>query len=195
MKTREAFFWWCGAGVIAAVVVASQLWPLPDASARVARLSPAGVWHRSAVVELAPWEKDFFGRAAVVKQVAVVRNERVALTVVDGSRNRQAVHDPAFCFRGAGWTVDATTDVAIRNGSARLLRLHKGTATAEALFWFSDGETAYAVPWRYWMATTWRRLTFGLGGAEPVLVELISLEANPPQWTALLEHWPDLARL
>lgn len=195
MKRRESAFWWSGAGVVAALVVASQLWPLPDASARVARLSPAGVWHRTAPVDLAPWEREFFGRANVVKRVAVVRGERVALTIIDGSRNRQAVHDPEFCFRGAGWSVERGSDVVVEHGHARLLRLRRGTATAEALFWFTDGATAYAAPWRYWVMATGRRLTFGRSGAEPVLVLLTSLGDAAPDWPALLAHWPELSRL
>lgn len=195
MKTREAVCWWGGAGVIAALVVASQLWPLPDAAARISSLSPQGIWHRTAPVELAPWEKDFFGRANVVKQVAVVQRERFVLTVIDGSRNRQAVHDPEFCFRGAGWTVEERSDVIMDAGRARLLRLRQGATTAEALFWFSNGEEAFAQPARYWLAATWRRLTFGASGAEPVLVLLTSLDATPPQWPSVLLHWPELSRL
>lgn len=195
MKLPESALWWSGAGVVAALVVASQLWPLPDASARVARLSPTGVWHRTAPVELGPWERDYFGRAQVVKRIAVVQRARVALTIIDGSRNRQAVHDPEFCFRGAGWTVERASDVRVENGRARLLCLRKGTATTEALFWFSDGATALAAPWRYWVMATWRRLTFGHSGAEPVLVLLTSLDDAPPNWPSLLGHWPELSRL
>lgn len=195
MKAREPVFWWGGAGVMALLIVASQLWPLPDAAARIARLSPAGVWHRTVPVELAPWEREFFRRAEVVKRIAVVQRERFVLTVIDGSHNRQAVHDPEFCFRGAGWTIEGVTEVAVGHGNARLLRLRKDTTTAEALFWFSDGVTSFSAPWRYWIAATWRRLTFGRSGAEPVLVLLTSLDAAPPKWPSVLEHWPELARL
>jgi hypothetical protein len=195
MKARETYYWWGGAAVVAGIIVAAQLWPLPDAAARIARLSPAGVWHRSVPVELAPWEREFFRRAAVVKRMVAVQQERVVLTVIDGSHNRQAVHDPEFCFRGAGWTVEATTEVPIGSGRARLLRLRKGATTAEALFWFSDGEVSFSAPWRYWIAATWRRLTFGQSGADPVLVLLTSLDDRPPRWQSLLDHWPDLARL
>lgn len=195
MKSRETIFWWGGAGVIAALIVASQLWPLSDASARLARLSPSGVWHRTAPVELAPWERDFFQRAEVVKRIAVVQREKFVLTVIDGSRNRQAVHDPEFCFRGAGWTIEHATDVLTNTGRARLLRMRKGDSGAEALFWFTDGAGSFAAPWRYWLAATSRRLTFGCSGAEPVLVLLTSLESTPPNWPAVLEHWPELSRL
>lgn len=195
MKTREAIGWWGGAGTMAALIVASQLWPLPDASDRIARLPLHGIWHRSAPVELAGWERETFRRATVVKRIAVVQRERFALTVIDGSHNRQAVHDPEFCFRGAGWTIDSASEVAIPRGRARLLRLRKGAATAEALFWFSDGTESFAAPARYWLAATWRRLTFGASGAEPVLVLLTSLDAAPPRWEAVLTHWPELARL
>jgi hypothetical protein len=195
MKIRESQLWWFGAGVVVAVVIASQLWRLPDAESRIAQLPAGGIWHRTAPVELLPWERTFFGRAKVTKRIAVVRQERVVLTVVDGSLNRQAVHDPEFCFRGAGWTVASSAPLDLLHGRARLLQLRKGDITAEAVFWFSDGTEAFAEPWRYWAATTLRRLTFGKSGPEPVLVLLTSLDATAPKWNALLERWPDLARL
>jgi hypothetical protein len=195
MKRHETVLWWTGAAVCGAIAVASQLWPLADGSSRIASLSPNGVWHRTIEVELNSWEKDFFQRAHVVKRVAVVRGKKVALTVIDGSRNRQAVHDPEFCFRGAGWTVERTGQVALETGRARLLHLRKGDTTAEALFWFTEGAAAFAAPWRYWLTATWRRLTFGASGQEPVLVLLTSLDDVPPDWSSLLTHWTELLRL
>ena len=195
MTGAEARRWWIGAGLVALIVVSSQLWPLPDASARLGRLTPVGVWHRAAPTEIFPWEKSFFGRAQVVKQLAVVQGKRVALTVIDGSHNRRAVHDPEFCFRGAGWTVETATDLALSHGRGRRLNLRKHEDRAEAVFWFSNGREAFAEPLRYWLGTTIRRLTFGGSGDEPVLVMLISLDDTPPDWTALIQRWPDLARL
>ncbi len=195
MNRHETALWWTGAAIAGAIAVGSQLWPLPGAAARIARLTPQGVWHRTVDVELAPWETEFFRNATVLKRVAVVRRQRVALTVIDGSRNRQAVHDPEFCFRGAGWTVERSTAVALATGHARRLQLRKGETVAEALFWCADGATAFSAPWRYWAAATWRRLTFGASGPEPVLVLLTSLDNTPPDWASLLDHWTELARL
>jgi hypothetical protein len=195
MKRNETLLWWTGAAIAGAIAVASQLWPLADGASRIARLPSHGVWHRTVDVALDRWEREFFGRAQVLKRVALVQRNKVALTVIDGAHNRQAVHDPEFCFRGAGWTVERRSEVAIDIGRARLLRLRKGDTTTEALFWFTDGRAAFAAPWRYWLTATWRRLTFGVSGEEPVLVLLASLDDVPPDWSALLAHWPELARL
>jgi hypothetical protein len=183
---------------LAAAIVLATLWerfPLADASARLNRLPRASLLVESRDMPMTPTEQANFTGTSVLKRLASAGHERVILTVVDGTRNRHAIHDPVFCFRGAGWEVDSMETVALEKGDARLLRLRQGKQTAEAVYWFTDGGRQFANPMQFWWETALRRLTFGASGAEPVLVILTSTGETPPNWADLLHAWPDLQKL
>jgi hypothetical protein len=180
-----------------AVMLASLVWrfvPLSTADARLA-LVTAGPGQRLQVQPLAPWETDYFGRAHAVRWLAADRLSAMIVTVVDGSGNRRAVHDPGFCFRGAGWTVVTEAPLALPHGEARRVVLRRGADELEAVYWFSDGRRAYSSPARYWFDTTWRRLTFGRSGAEPVLVLVVPAQGRGPNWPEWLRRWPGFTQL
>jgi hypothetical protein len=165
---------------------------LPDAADRLAALPVAGLNFASRELPLTTAERDIYGRARVLKRLYQVGRQRFALVVVDGSLNRHAVHDPLYCFRGAGWTVTATRDWPVRGGAARVVTLAQGRATAEAVYWFSDGATRHASAPRYWWQTALRRLSLGRSGPEPILVLVHNLEADSGGLTTALEQVPAL---
>jgi hypothetical protein len=114
--------------------------------------------------------------------------------VVDGTRNRRAVHDPGFCFRGAGWKIESEQPFALPHGEGRLVRLSRASETAEAVYWYSDGLSAHADPRRYWLEATLRRLSLGRSGPEPVLVMLVPAGPSPAGWQEWMRSWPMLTR-
>ena len=183
---------------MAIAVALGALWqfvPLADASARLGALPAAAPGIRSENMELTPAEQQIFARTNVVKRIASVDGQPVVLTVIDGTRNRHAIHDPRFCFQGAGWTVKNSDTVPVEHGEATRLKLEKSGETAEAVFWFTDGEHQFNSPYTYWMRTTLRRLTFGRSGGEPVLVILTTGGSPSADWDRLLHAWSDLQAL
>ena len=149
MKKNYRKLLWPGLGL---AVVLSLLWefvPLRDASARLDALPAQGLLFTSRDVPLTDGETGIYQPARAIKRLYEVRGQVVMVLVVDGSRNRHAVHDPTFCFRGAGWTVAGTRVTPIPGGTANLLTLTKGNQTAEAMYWLSDGHTRHASTPRY----------------------------------------------
>jgi len=191
LRTRLA---WGGAILLAAATLVWRLTPLPDAQARIAPMA-AAPGQRLEAMAFAPWETEFFGKAKAVRWLAQGRGAPVIATVVDGNGNRRAVHDPSFCFRGAGWTVAAETPLMLAHGEAVRVTLRKDGAELEAVYWFSDGRQAYASPPRYWLDTTLRRLTLGASGPEPVLVLLVPAQGRVADWSQWLASWPQFSRL
>lgn len=172
-----------------------QYYPLQDASARLNSLPLKAVLVECKNLPLTGAEQSTFSNVMVLKRLAVARAGSAVLTIIDGTHDRHAVHDPTFCFRGAGWEVVAPERFPLARGSARLLHLRNGGDSAEALYWYTDGSQQFARPLLYWWKTTLRRLTFGASSPEPLLVVLVSANKTPPNWPALLKAWPELQSL
>jgi hypothetical protein len=172
-----------------------EFYPLTDASSRINHFPRMSGQVASRDLPLTPGEEAIFCGVTVVKRLALVGDDRAVVTVIDGTKNRHAVHDPVFCFRGAGWEVSREESVPLRKGFARLVHLRQGKELAEALYWFSDGKEQFKSPVLYWWKTALRRLTFGSSGMEPVLVILTSAGDTPPHWPDLLKAWPELQSL
>jgi Protein of unknown function (DUF3485) len=194
MKTSATLYWWIGAGVLMLAALVWRFAPLPDAAGRLAGVV-ARPGQRLQEMSFASWEKEYFGAARAKRWQAMDSVSRVVATVVDGSGNRRAVHDPGFCFRGAGWTVAAEAILALPHGEARRVTLRRDSEELEAVYWFSDGRRAHASPVRYWMDTTARRLTLGHSGPEPVLVLLVPAQGRASDWAGWLRRWPVFTEL
>ena len=173
-----------------------QYYPLPDASGRLAPLSVTrNLLVESREMSLTPTEIVNFQGTKVVKRLALAGHDRVILIVVDGTHNRHAIHDPIFCFRGAGWEVESRERMQMESGEGCLLKLRQKQSGAEALYWFTDGKSQFSSPLLYWWKTALRRLSLGYSGPEPVLVILTSTDGKAPNWRALIRAWPDLQEL
>ena len=165
--------------------------PLPDAQDRLHALPRSGLDFTSRELPLSPAEATVLGKAKVIKRLYQVRDQNVVMIVIDGGTNRHAVHDPVYCFRGAGWTVRARRPFPLEGGSAALLTLARGAGEEqEAMYWISDDQNRYTQPWRYWWETTLRRLTFGHSGPEPVMVLLQPASAGPFDWQRFADDFP-----
>lgn len=187
MNTVAKKLLWIGLGL---AVVLSVLWssiPLPDAGKRLSTLPIRGLGFASQEIPLTATEKSIYGEATAVKRVYQFGHRRFILVAIDGTRNRHAVHDPLYCFRGAGWLPASEERFPISGGEACRVRLHRDREEAEALFWFTDGRTRHGSAMRYWWQTTLRRLTFGKSGGEPVLMLLQPAAGEPSAWESALQ--------
>ena len=183
---------------IGLAVVAGGLWqmyPLPDAARRLEDLPRRGVLFASEDLPVSETEAKIYAGATVLKRLAQVRGQRVVLTIIDGTGNRHAVHDPLFCFRGAGWDVEGESAMAVEWGEARRVQLARRGERADAVYWFTDGDRAFGSPMEYWGRTTLRRITLGASGDEPVLVVITPATDAGVDWAALLAAWPELGAL
>jgi hypothetical protein len=176
-----------GVALLLAVLLA-LLWdliPLRDAQARVALMPSSGLGFTSLNVPLNETEKSIFGPALVTKRVYRVSRKNFLVVIIDGARNRHAVHDPTYCFHGAGWTLQGGRDMTVPGGTAKIVFMQKGMEVRSAAFWFSDGQTRHGNIMRCWWQMACRRLTFGASGAESVLVLVQPLDDGEAVWGLL----------
>ena len=192
---RSAKFLWLAFVVLVPLGMLWEFYPLTDASSRLDQFPRKSARVESHDLPLSSGEEAIFSGVTVLKRLALVGDDRAVVTIIDGTQNRHAVHDPIFCFRGAGWEVSRDEKVPLGKGFARLVHLRQGTDVAEAMYWFSDGQEQFNRPIQYWWKTSLRRLTFGSSGMEPVLVVLTSTGGTLPHWSHLLKAWPELQAL
>lgn len=192
---RSPLLLWLAIGVALVLAGLWQYFPLIDAGARLDGLPVKGLFFDSRPMPLNPAEREIYGSARVLKRLVRMRGQAFTLTVIDGTRNRHAIHDPLYCFRGAGWEIRAAAEVHLPHGTARAVSLGQADRQGEAVYWFSNGRQAFTTATRYWAETTLRRLTLGRSGEEPVLVILTSVDRRTPDWAGILAIWPELMQL
>lgn len=158
------------------VAVFLRTFELEDASTRIARLPESGTGFFSQLVPLTDFEKDMLGEAQGYKSIYSWKGLYYVITILDGTRNRQAVHDPRYCFIGAGWSIEQDEEFYFSGGEARRLELRRGEETSEAMFFYSTGDEIFSQPLEYWVRATVRRWLRAYGGDEPVLVMVQPLE-------------------
>lgn len=149
---------------------------LQDATARIEQLPRSGRGFYSQVVPLSQFERDMLGEASGYKFIYDWKGTQYMLTILDGTHNRQAVHDPRYCFIGAGWQIERDESIRFGGGKARRLELVDGEQRSEALFFYSTGDAVFNQPLEYWLRATQRRWLRRFAGAEPVLVMVQPLE-------------------
>ena len=191
---RRRFLW----AFLAAVAILGAVWelcPLRDARARLNDLPKYGPGFTGRDIPLDGNEAHSFQGVSALKRLYQFRGHRFVLLVIDGSRNRHAVHDPVYCFRGAGRQTVKQQAIPIAGGEEKQLRLRKGQRETEAVCWFSDGSTRYSSALTYWCRTTMRRLTLGLAGEEPILVIMQPYGDRGVDWAGIMGGFEPLRSL
>ena len=180
----------------AALTLAHVRQPLPDAQARLYTLIHSQGNYTRTPLPLAPQEAEVFGQASASKQLYTFDGESAVVLVIDGSRNRHAVHDPRYCFRGAGWQVLTEASKPLpQGGEAVLLTLARNGETAQAIYWWSDCHSRHASALRYWWQSALRRLTAGRSGPEPLLTLIQPTLGQTLNWDHWLAAFPPIAQL
>lgn len=181
-------------GVFIAIVLGAlmELFPSLEGVSRVDLLSKSGLGYASHEIPLTDAEVSLYEHTTVSKRWYQFGPHSFALVVVDASRNRHAVHDPLYCFRGSGWLIRSKEVFELEGGKACLLRMTKNSESHETIYWFSTGTSRHASVFRYWLQTTLRRLTLGRSGQEPVMIILQSLGEDSPDWRTIVDQFGPL---
>lgn len=175
---------WLGLTLAILLGVLWDFYPLPNAEDRLAQLRASGPNFSSEDLALTPTEQAVLAKAKVVHRRYEFDGRTVFVTVIDGTENRHAVHDPGYCFRGAGWEAIGQKTLSIPGGHAVCFSVRRKSELMDAVYWFSDGRQRHTSFPRYWWQTTLRRITLGRSGPEPVLVVLQSDDRD--------RDWPTL---
>lgn len=185
MKPKIQLILFSGLLVLVIIALLLRQIDIPNASARLAAYPESGPGFSSQHAELTEFERDMLGEALARKSIYAWRGLRYAVIMIDGTRNRQAVHDPRYCFRGAGWKIVTEDELKFAGGEARKLTLENESTTTEALFYYSDGEEVFDSPFEYWTRATKRRWLRKWGGPEPVLVIIQPVDPEVPLQPAI----------
>ncbi|MEM6823109.1 MAG: exosortase-associated EpsI family protein [Verrucomicrobiota bacterium] len=147
------------------------------------------------LIPLEPIEQKMFSGAFVEKRLYQVAGAPVVVTLATAKTNRNAIHDPLFCYRGAGWNIIQESDVSTQEGKLRIVELLKEETRTSIAYWYSNGEIQYTSPIFYWFQTFLRRLTLGKASDEPWLIFVQSVEPNSRSLVKTLNYFPDLMKL
>ena len=181
---------------LAMSLLMTMLWQfvkLEDGEQKLAQLPLVGPYVDGKNLPLNAAEISFFKEARLLKRYYRIGSQMMFVTVIDGTRNRSAVHDPYYCFKGRGWQIHSQQSYPLDRGTASIVHLQKQNGMrGEAMFWFTDGEVQYNSPIRYWIQTTLRRITFGYYSKEPLLVALQPVYTADLQWDQIFEQFPEL---
>jgi Protein of unknown function (DUF3485) len=186
---------WVALGLLAVLAVAWRMVPVSDAAARVLSLPLEGLTFRGQDVPLDPVETNHFAGVTLLKRQYQAGPHRISVLVVDGTRNRHAVHDPAYCFRGGGWEAVSSSEIPMLGGRATRQVFRRGNESRDLVFWFSDGKSRYSSLVRHAWDSALRRITFGRSGEAPVLISLQASGDPSPDWDVVLQAIPPLNAL
>ena len=193
MKTKSRLNWlWVA---LAAVVLLSLFWdrvPARGAGNRFGALPASGFQFASRDLPLNEVEKQVYHQAEVVKRLYQVGSQRFVLTAIDASRNRHAVHDPLYCFRGAGWQVARRQTLPVVGGAAELLSLSRADRHTEVVFWFTNARERHTSAGRAWWMSFMSRLSFGKYGDDAALILLQPGDKDAPAWNEVFAQCPFL---
>lgn len=195
MNNRWKILQWATIGIIAFLGVLWQFFPVTDASERMDSLPLSGFGFHSQEFEVTEVERAVFRDNNLMKRLVSMGRQQFFLSVVDGTKYRNAVHDPTLCFLGSGYTVDHRTEIRVPGGHGEIIHMVKGDETFEVFVCFSDGSKRYASVLRYWFDTTLRRLTLGLSGEEPVRIIIQPVNDHPLNWRLLLFEFSSLWKI
>lgn len=191
MKTRlERILW--GALAVAVVVCLLESWPRAEVGSRLDQLPLNGPGLRGQDLPLTAAESTVFHETRVVKRLYQAGESRFVVLVVDGTGDRHALHDPLYCFRGAGWTATSESSVALPGGQARHVQLARGRQAAEVTYWFSDGAHRHASALTAWWQSVRCRLRLAPASAEPMLVLVQPVTGTAVDWQELRRYCPRL---
>jgi hypothetical protein len=170
-----------------------QLYPLADAKNRIDALPLTGKGFTGMDVPLSDFEQNFFKGVNIIKRIYRIGHENYFVTVLDGTHNRHAVHDPYYCFTGSGWIIQNKKEISLKHGKGEQLVISKRNREKAALFWFSDGVIEYYSPLEYWWKATLRRLTLGSSSEESVLIMIQPLDTTKDvNWKNITETLKEL---
>ncbi len=185
-------------GALVIAVILSTLYEMYDPGvgrSQVDNLPKSGFGYTSRDVPLTSAELSLYSDARVIKRWYQFGHYSFIIILVDGREDRHAVHDPLYCFNGAGWRILEKTAIDIDGGWAHKLKMSKNDEHREAIYWFSDGSSRHASITRFWFQATLNRLTLGFSGPIPFMIILQPFGDSQPNWQKILEQFGVLYEL
>jgi hypothetical protein len=183
---------WGALGIAVVLCLALELLPRQTGPSRLEKLPLKGFGFAGRELPLNEAEKTIFQRAKVVKRLYQAGANQFVLLAVDGGGDRHAIHDPLYCFRGAGWTVVQEVIQPIPGGHGKVIRLTKKQQSAQALFWISDGQSRHASALNAWGQSMRARLGISSAARTPVLVLVQPIIGGTVDWPDLIHRCPEL---
>lgn len=180
---------WTALVMALALGILFDLSSLPEDISRVHHFPAEGLGFTSVEIPLSSSELSLYTKAEVIKRYYQLGRDRFMLIAIDGAKNRHAVHDPMYCFQGAGWRVAEKNTVPFEGGEALVLLLEKDGSYREVAYWFTDGKNRHTSVVRYWIQATLRRISMGRSGKEPLLVMLQSVDDNPVNFRKIFDQF------
>lgn len=169
-----------------------QFYPLSDGKKEMEKLPLVGPGFYGKDIPLTEFEKTQLNQVGLIKRLYRTAGNNFFITILDGTYNRHAVHDPRFCFRGDGWDVVSEKPFKTLYGEANLFTIKKQSIEREALVWYTQGDLHFSSPMEYWFKSALRRLTLGYSGPEPLLVIVQPSDTPKPDWDKLIENFKPL---
>ncbi len=181
-------FLWLSFGISVALTLIWPNIPLKSASARLHAVPSHGPDFRTRQVDISPADRRLLGEAEATQYLVTTKSgSRLLLTLIDGTNNRHAVHDPTYCFVGNGWEIKRRETVTTPLGQAAWISLQNHQRQSDVMWFFDNGKKQFESPVEYWFQSALRRLSLGKSGDEAILVSLRSLPNEPVDWTRVRE--------
>lgn len=182
-RSRKKIFVGILCGLAAMIALIWPALPMAGGHDRLSAMPLDGPDFQSVPMELTPADQKFLAGASAVQRIVRPRHgQPFMLTVIDGSGNRHAVHDPTYCLAGGGWKIIDKQQMAMSSGQATRISMEKDGVKMEALWFFDDGREQFTSPFTYWSRASLRRATRGLSGPEPLLIMLRIPPGESADW-------------
>jgi hypothetical protein len=196
MKNLWRKILWIALGTVVVFCTAKELRPRDSSASRLIELPLRGIGFTGCDIPLNGAEASVFQQTTVVKRLYQAGENRFVMLAVDGGGDRHAIHNPRYCFRGAGWTVEDETSLPLMGGGdAQVVHLKKNNEVAEAIFWITDGQHRYASTYKAWWNSTLSRLGWQCSSRTPVLVLLQPVGGGTVDWEDVINRFPELLML
>ncbi|TAE92606.1 MAG: exosortase-associated EpsI family protein [Verrucomicrobia bacterium] len=164
-KKSKKMFLYGAAGFAVVVTLIWPMLPMVGGEDRLSSIPMSGPDFESREVKLKEHEIRFLDGAQAIQRIIKPRGgSKLSMSVIDGSGNRHAVHDPSYCFAGGGWKMVQQREVALSSGKALLMSLSKEGQMMEAMWFFDDGHQQFTSSVTYWLRASLRRATRGWSG-------------------------------
>jgi hypothetical protein len=168
--SRPRWFLWPVAVLSILCGAAWSVHPMEGAGERLREIPLQRGQFKGRDIPLTERERVVLGRVDLLHRQYSYPGRSVYVTVVDGSKDRHAVHDPRYCFQGAGWKVLKEENRPVVGGESTWIAAERDGQSAEAVFWFTNGTERHSSVPRYLWDAMLRRVSFGRLGGKPLLV-------------------------
>lgn len=193
MKLPRTPLLWIALLLLTTVLIYWSVTLPPSARDRIDAIPTEGLSYKLEPLPWSEYERKTLKNAVGSKWKCRIGNEEVVLLVVDGAQNIHAIHDPAFCLRGAGFELASEADVPLPGGKAKQLELQNGDQRREVVYWFSNTRERYHSLLQFRLDTTFSRIYSNID--PPLMVLLYGEHRSPEQWAAIVDILPFMQTL